>query len=122
MTSNFDDKLRASLSEDDAAFLKDLESGENLVMQLTATVRGPMGWMSVMAIVFAFIFSAVMLWCVWNAFHVETVAERTFWLVGFIAALIPQGLLKLWVYNRANHLAVLRELKKIELRVARLAG
>ncbi len=62
-----------------------------------------------------------MAWTAWEAFHAETERATTLWSTGFVASLVPFGLLRLWLWNRANHLAVLRELKRLELRVARLS-
>jgi hypothetical protein len=42
-----------------------------------------------------------------------------FWLGVFLFAMIAVGLLKIWFWMRMNHLALLRELKRIELRLVR---
>lgn len=42
-----------------------------------------------------------------------------FWLAIFLFAMIAVGLLKIWFWMRMNHLALLRELKRIELRLVR---
>jgi len=118
--ADFDDKLRASLSVDDEAFLQDLEGDRSVFSQLAATFYGPMGLMSKIVFLFIVVFTGLMIMTAWQAFHAETARTTILWSAGFIASLIPHGLLRLWLFDRANHLAVLRELKKIELRIVRL--
>ncbi len=58
-----------------------------------------------------------MVWTGWHALTATSDRQVTLWSAGFIACLIPHGLLRVWFLNRAQHLTVLRELKKIELRI-----
>jgi uncharacterized protein DUF6768 len=118
--TEFDEKLKASLSADDEAFLQDLEGDQNVFSQLGSTFHGPMGLMSKVAFLFIAAFTLLMILSGWQAFHAETLRTTVLWSAGFIACLIPHGLLRMWLFDRANHLAVLRELKKIELRIVRL--
>ena len=118
--TDFDEKLKTSLSADDEAFLKDLEGESNVFSLIASTFQGPMGYMSKAVFLFILLFTGLMILSGWQAFHAETVRTTVLWSAGFIASLIPHGLLRMWLFDRANHLAVLRELKKIELRIVRL--
>ena len=113
--ADFDHKLRAS-------FLRDLEGDRSVFSQLASTFYGPTGLMSKVVFLFIVVFTALMIMTAWQAFHVETARATILWSAGFIACLIPHLLLRMWLFDRANHFAVLRELKKIELRIVRLGG
>ncbi len=119
--TNLNNRLQSALSTDDEAFLRDLEDGRGMFTQMKAAFVGPMAPMSYIAMVFVIAFSALMIWSGLKAFHATTDRETVLWSAGFISSLIPHGLLRLWFLNRTNHLMLLRELKKIELRVARLS-
>jgi hypothetical protein len=62
-----------------------------------------------------------MIWTAWQALHATTDRGAILWSAGFIACMIPFGLLRLWFWSRANHLVLLRELKRLELRVLRMS-
>jgi len=118
--TRFDDELREALSADDEAFLKELEEKQSIFSMLGNTMRGPQGYWSKFAIVFAGIFALIAIYCGYQAFQAETDRLVTLWATGVIVALVPNGLLRLWLMNRVNHLAVLSELKKIELRLIKM--
>ena len=120
MTS-FETRLKDGLSAEDEAFLKNLEDGESLFGQLGATFAGPMRvWTG-----FAFVLSAAMfalaVGCFTQMFGAGTVREMLLWMTGVICAVIAVSMIKVWFWLRMNHLALLRELKRIELRLARSA-
>lgn len=109
-----------ALSEDDAAFLADLESGQGFFAQLWATLRGPQGWVGICVLIAAFVLVALAIWFGWEAFHAPTERLTILWASGAIAAILGNGLLRLFLTSRMHTLAILRELKRIELRLAKL--
>lgn len=115
--TDFDDTLRRALDADDAAFLKELERGEGLFGHIQSTFHGPMGWISKGAIAMAFIFSGLMAWTAWQAFHAESQRAITLWSAGFVSSLVCQGLIKIWLYNRANAISILRAVKRMEVQL-----
>ena len=59
---------------------------------------------------------------VWAGIQMYNASEprlMVFWLGVFLFAMIALGLLKIWFWMRMNHLALLLELKRIELRLVR---
>ncbi|MEQ9316753.1 MAG: DUF6768 family protein [Henriciella sp.] len=119
MTS-FESRLQHSLSQDDESFLRDLEGDRGLFTQMGATLTGPLKYWTAVVFVFTFVLFALSIWCGWNAFAADSVKETVLWAAFGIAGLNGIGLLKMWVFMRMNHLATLRELKRVELQVARL--
>ena len=119
--TEFDDRLRGALSEDDRAFLEDLEGGRGLFAQMGETFHGPMSYWTGFAFLISLVFFGLTLYCGWRLLGVETALDGLVWLAGFTWSAIAVGMVKLWFWLRMNHLATLRELKKIELRLARMA-
>jgi len=117
--TNLDDRLRAGLSADDEAFLKTLED-RGMFAQMGATLQGPMKGWTMLAFVFSFVFFLLFLFCFWRGYGAADVRDTVLWCAGSLWLALSVAMLKLWMWERMNHLAVLRELKKIELRVAQL--
>ncbi|MEQ8179977.1 MAG: hypothetical protein RIC52_10505 [Amphiplicatus sp.] len=122
--SDFDDTRRADLSDDDAAFLKSLDAetleDRGLFAQLGATFHGPMKGWTLFAFFFTFVFFLLFVFGFWRAYEAETVRETVLWCAVALWGSLAVAMLKMWMFDRMNHLATLRELKKVELRVAQL--
>lgn len=117
--SDFDNALRRSLSADDEAFLRNLED-RGLFGQMGAMFEGPMKFWTIYAFVLSFAFFIATLFAFWKALDAETARETMLWGVGALWFALAVAMIKMWWWMRMNHLATLRELKKIELRLAQL--
>ena len=112
------DRLRAALEADDEAFLNGLEKERGLFAQIGETFRGPMRTMTVVANLAALIATAVGLWAVWKMFDAATTRDLILWAAAAWAAWTLQIGLKQWIWSRVNTLSILREMKRMELRMA----
>lgn len=117
--SKFEDRLLQSLSADDEAFLQDLEQDIGLFQQMGAAFSGPLKYWTVFAFVFSFLIFMVCLWAGYNMLQSEDLKEVVLWGALFGWTSLAVGLIKIWFWLRMNHLNVLRELKRIELRLVR---
>lgn len=118
--TDFDDRLRTALDADDEAFLSELESERGMFAQIGDTFSGPLGGWAKLIFVILFPMSAFMFYAVWQMFTVEGPRELILWSVGALAGAIAVGLVKQWFFERMNLMAILRELKRIELRIAHI--
>jgi len=119
MTTGFDNQLRAALSADDEAFLKRLEEERGLFAQLGDAFHGPMRYWTAFAVVLSLAMFGLSIYALFQIVDATADAPRTIWLAVFLWSSIGVGLVKVWFWMRMNHLATLRELKKIELMIAR---
>lgn len=118
MTS-FESRLKDSLTAEDEAFLKNLEEGESLFGQLGSTFSGPLKVWTGFAFVLSFAFFGIAVWAGFRMYAATEPRLMVFWLGVFLFAMIAVGLIKIWFWMRMHHLALLRELKRIELRLVR---
>ena len=118
--TKLDDDLRARLSAADEEFLTDLENGQGFFAQLWATFKGPQGWLGIAVMLVAFTLVGLSFWFVWEAFHAESSKIATLWMGGAIIGITGQGILRLFLTSRMHMLVVMRELKRIELRLVKL--
>lgn len=117
--SSFEDRLLTSLNADDEAFLKQLEDDTGLFQQMGMTFSGPLRYWTAFAFVFSLAFFGLAIWAVYNMFQADDIKLVVLWgtLVGWSS--LALGLIKIWFWMRMNHLGVLRELKRIELRMVK---
>lgn len=118
--TQFDDALARGLSADEEEFMRDLEDGRGLFQQLGATFQGPLRFWTLFGGFVIFMATGLGLYSVWKLFQAETTRGLILWAAAGWASWTVQIALKQWVYDRMATLTILRELKKIELRVARL--
>lgn len=120
--TGYDDRFIKALSADDQAFLKDLEKGQGLLDQYGATFSGPMRFWSVLVTIFIAIFAGVMFWSAWTAFHAAELREVVLFSALALWFAVGVAMAKLWLWAHMNHLALLKEMKRLELRLAKLAA
>lgn len=118
--TQFDDRLRGELDADDRAFLKQLEDNRGLFDQLGTTLEGPMGVWTKITLALILAATAFGLFAVWQMFAAETTRGLILWAGAAWAGWTVQVTAKKWLHDRMNTLTILREVKKLELRVARL--
>ncbi|NHK27072.1 hypothetical protein FF098_004030 [Parvularcula flava] len=122
--SDFDDKLREGLSgplsADDRAFLEKLDSEKGMFESIGFSFQGKLKVWAMLATALTFVMSALGLWAVWQMFQADTTRGLILWAAAGWAAWTMQIGLKQWLWDRIRMLNILRELKKIELRLARL--
>lgn len=116
----FDDRLTVALDADDEAFLKDLEADRGLFAQIGDTMTGPLGGWAKFAFAVMIPLTVFQFYAIWQMFTVEGTRELILWSVGAFATFTGIGFFKQWFFERMNLITVLRELKRIELRLARM--
>ena len=118
--TQFDDKVKAALDADDEAFLRELDAERGLFAQVGDTMKGPLGGWAAMAFFLALLLAAFLFFAVWRMFTVEDMRDLVRWTAGAVTAMVALGFVKQWFFERMNFIALLRELKRIELRIARI--
>lgn len=120
--STFEDRLLTSLSAEDKEFLKELEPGTGLFEQLSLMFTGPLRYWTAFALIFSLFFFFLGAWAVYQMFQTDDLKTVVLWgmLVGWCS--LSVGIIKIWFWMRMNHLAVLRELKRIELRLVKTSS
>ncbi len=119
--TNLDNAIREALSAEDAAFLARFEQ-EGKFSEAMGTFRGPSGTLNVLAAIVTFAMFGGFLYCAWNAFQAEALRETVLWSAGAVIAMLAVAMLKMYFWMEINRNATLREVKRLELQVARFAA
>ncbi len=118
--SDFDDRIREALGEDDRALLAELGGERSLAGQVGETFRGRQAWLV------ALVWLAVTGWSVlagvsaWKFFSVSGADAQLPWVLGLVLSFIAIAMLKIWYWMELNKNALRREIKRLELQVAAL--
>lgn len=120
--SDFNTKLGEALSEEDEAFLRRLEDEPGLFRQLGNTFHGPLKFWTAYAVIMSLVIFGLSIYCFVQLWNAESTREQILWATGVGCSLLSVGLTKIWFWMRMNHLALLREIKRIELRMAKGAA
>ena len=119
--TNLDNAIRQALSAEDAEFLARFEQ-ESVFNEALGTFRGPSGALNVFAAIVTFAMFAGFLYCAWNAFEAAAVRETVLWSAGALLTMLAVAMLKMYFWMEMNRNATLREVKRLELQVARFAA
>jgi hypothetical protein len=119
--TNIDRAIRDALSKEDAEFLAHFED-KNPISEALGTFSGRWGAMNLFAAVVTFALFAVFVYCVWQMLSADAVREVVNWGVGAVLASLAVAMLKMYFFMEMNKNVMLREVKRLELQVARLAA
>jgi hypothetical protein len=114
-------KILAALPADEAAALGPLDE-LSVWRQFTETLKGRLGWLVLGTSILqpAFVIFAVV--CAIYFFRADSVREMLAWAGGFGFGLVAAIAARLWIWMLMHHYGLLREIKRVELQLARLAA
>ncbi|MBC7770672.1 MAG: hypothetical protein H7124_17960 [Phycisphaerales bacterium] len=119
--TKLDNAIRQALSAEDAEFLARFEQ-DGVFNEALGTFRGRSGALNVFAAIITFAMFGGFLYCTWNAFEAAALRETVLWSSGAVVAMLAVAMLKMYFWMEMNRNATLREVKRLELQVARFAA
>lgn len=120
--SNLDRAIRDALSKEDAEFLSRFDEHSTPVREVLDTFRGQWALMNAFAAVITFALFGAFVYCAWQMFEATDIRDTVLWSVGAIITMLGVAMLKMYFWMEMNKNVVLREVKRLELQVARLAA
>jgi hypothetical protein len=123
MSNPLDDAIRSALSAEDAEFLARFEREPNLPTQMFGLFGG--GGFGVLNGVFLIVFIPIAIFAVVAAWKFATLEElRAMLHWGGMAsfAVVVLALIRLWFFMELQSRRIIREIKRLELQVARLTA
>ena len=116
-----DDTIAAALSQDDRAFLETLDDHRGMFRQIGDSWSGPLGGWARFSFALAVVIGIALAYTFYRAVTAEALQPMVGWGMSTLGLLIMQGFLKEWMFARLNMIAVLREVKRLQVQVALLA-
>ena len=119
---NIDEKIREALLTEDAELFAEVGGERNIAEQIADSFRGQSRWFSVMAFVAMSLLFGVTLLTGFMFFEATTVREMIAYAGGFFFSIVGMGMMKVWYFMELNKNTVTREIKRVELQIARLSA
>ena len=119
---NLDRAIRDALSKEDAEFLSRFDEHSTPVGEVLDTFRGRWALMNGFAALITFALFGAFVYCAWHMFGASDVRETVLWSVGAMITMLGVAMLKMYFWMEMNKNMLLREVKRLELQVARLAS
>ncbi|MFK7962172.1 MAG: DUF6768 family protein, partial [Phycisphaerales bacterium] len=119
--SEFEDKMKEALRAESNDVWSEVEE-QGLFEQAMGVMRGRQRFISVMAWIYSFAFFGLLIFCAVRFFAADDTKEMLAWLGGFLTCNLIVAMLKLWFWMQMDKNAIVREVKRLELQVATLAG
>lgn len=120
--NKLDQAIRQALSAEDAEFLARFEGEAPLSEQVLATFKGSLGALSALGWIVGFAAFAGVLYCGWHALNAPDARGVVLWSAGASLAMLAVAMIKIWFWMEMQANRVMREVKRLELQVARLAA
>ena len=120
--TDLDRMIETTLTEEDRAFAARLEREPGYLSQVGGLLSGSLGWVNLLLMIVQAVFFFAGVWCAWQFFQETDPLMSLRWGLSSATLLIVGALLKiatLWPSLQANR--ILRELKRLELQIARKA-
>lgn len=120
--SELDKMIETALNEEDRDFFSRLEREPGYFRQVGGLLAGPLGWINLLLMIVQAVMFFAGAWCAWQFFQATDTLMALRWGLSSATLLIVAAVLKiatLWPSMQANR--VLRELKRLELQIARRA-
>ena len=120
--NELDKKIREALRAEDADLVDDFDSEPSLFEMLFETFRGKHRWLVFMTIFWTLVFMVLAVLSVIQFFRAEETRDLVMWAAASALFLSGVSMMKVWFWMELNKNAVTREIKRLELQIARLAS
>ncbi|MEQ1781334.1 MAG: DUF6768 family protein [Hyphomonadaceae bacterium] len=120
--SDLDKMIQATLNEEDRTFLARLEREPGYFSQVGGLLTDSLGWLNLLLMIVQAVLFFAGAWCAWEFFQATDTLLVLRWGLTATVLLLTATVLKiatLWPSLQANR--VLREIKRLELQIARKA-
>ena len=116
-----DKLIKESLTQEEAKFYDELEE-QNILNQLGDLFKTKMGWIIVIMNIVILVMFVLSIYCVVQFFSTDITNELIMWMGAFFISWSAVAIIKLFVWLQMDKNALLRELKRLELQIAAMAG
>ena len=120
--NNIDAKIRRALEATDADLADEFDGDQSMTEMVFDVFRGTQKWLTFFAIFWGFVFMAGSVFGIIQLFKAQETREHILWGLAVMFCFSAVSLMKIWFWMQMNRNSILREIKRVELQVARLAG
>ena len=120
--SNIDAKIKRALEATDTDLADEFDGDQSMMEMVLDIFRGTQRWLTFLAIFWGLVFMAGSVFGIIQLFKTQEPREHILWALGVVFCVAGVSMMKIWFWMQMNRNSILREIKRVELQVARLAG
>ena len=120
--NELDKKIKEAIRQEDAELFEDLGGEPSVFEMIIDTFRGKHWWLSVLTFSWTMVFFVLAILSAVRFFKTDDSRDMMMWALAFIFCMMAVSMMKMWFWMELNKNAVMREIKRLELQIARLAG
>ena len=117
--NEIDEKIIRALDAEDRALLEQFGE-QGLIAQSFSVFQGPQGWIAGVVTIVSIVLFAGAVYSAWNFFAAPEAAEAVQWGAAAWFLMTMVAFMKVWFWMRMESNRVIREVKRVELQLARL--
>lgn len=117
--SELDRQIEEALDAEDRALLEQFGE-QGLIAQSFSVFQGKQGWLAVVTMIPALALFIAAVYCAWMFFQAGDGVEAVRWGAAAWLFMTMVAFIKVWFWMRMESNRVLREIKRVELQLARL--
>ncbi len=115
-----DKKIAEALSEEDKDLMQHFDE-QGIYAQWFSIYRGRQAWTAIIATIAMLLIFGIVGYCAWKFFGAENSGEQIKWGAAAWFLMTMVAFMKVWFWMRMESNRVIREIKRIELQVARMS-
>ena len=120
--NELDKKIQEALRAEDAELFKDFAEEPSVFEMLMETCRGRHRWLNILGAFWTLVFLVLGIVAAVKFFSAEGTRDIVMWAAACIVCVSAVSMLKIWYFLEINKNATTREIKRLELQIARLAA
>ncbi len=119
---DLDKKIQEALRNEDAELFDEFSAEPSIFEMLMQTFRGRHRWLVFLTMFWTVVFMVLGVLSVIRFFRAEDTRDMLMWAAASAFFLSGVSMMKVWYWMELNKNSLAREIKRLELQVARLAG
>jgi hypothetical protein len=120
--TKLDDAIHGALTEEDKEFLAQFEKEPTSIEQMFGVFHGRLAWIYVAFLAAALILAPIGIFTGWKFLTTSELRPLFYWGAATAAILLVLAVVRLVLFMQINTNRILRELKRLELQLARMAA
>lgn len=118
---NLDKRIKDELESEAKAIDESLNDNQGIYELMMGSFKGGMGiWMWIVNVVILIV-TGLMLWCGYKFFTATSTDDHTYWGFCMVITVMAQIALKQWAWTEMQRTSIMREVKRLELAIAKLS-
>jgi len=120
--NELDKKIKEALQGEDAKWMEQLEQEPSMFEMVLEIYRGKHVWLNVLTTFIMIVFFFLAVYSAVQFFNSTETRDMIMWASAMLFFMSGTSMMKVWCWMEMNKNSITREIKRLELQIARLAN